>query len=81
MSVTTVDSPLICVETTPLEAVSPSGLAEKIEHYTSRLLALARLRLSSEDTGDARQTIEGVLRAQRDELVRTTLTLREPPIA
>jgi hypothetical protein len=53
-------------------------LLEKIEYYKGRLLALGRLIVSDVDVGEARQTLEGVLRAQRDDLVRTTLALREP---
>ncbi|HSZ52491.1 MAG TPA: hypothetical protein VK801_13035 [Caulobacteraceae bacterium] len=57
---------------------APADLLEKIEYYKGRLLALGRLIVSDVDVGEARQTLEGVLRAQRDDLVRTTLALREP---
>ena len=65
-------------ETYDLFPETPSGLLEKIEYYTGRLLALGRLTVSDADAVKARQALEGVLRAQREDLVRTTLVLREP---
>ena len=56
---------------------TPSGLLEKIEFYKGRLLVLGRLTVSDAHAGEVRQTLEGVLRAQREDLVRTTLALRE----
>jgi hypothetical protein len=57
---------------------APSDLLEKIEYYTGRLLALGRLTVGDADAGEVRQALEGVLRAQREDLIRTTTALREP---
>lgn len=56
----------------------PSDLREKVEYYTGRLLALSGLTASGADAGEARQALERVLRAQREDFVRTTLALRAP---
>ncbi|HEY1928911.1 MAG TPA: hypothetical protein VGG92_15720 [Caulobacteraceae bacterium] len=53
-------------------------MLEKIEYYTGRLLALGRLTVGDADAGEVRQALEGVLRAQREDLIRTTTALREP---
>jgi hypothetical protein len=57
---------------------APADLLEKIEYYKGRLLALGRLTVGDADEGDVRQALEGVLRAQREDLVKTSLALREP---
>jgi hypothetical protein len=81
MPLSVTESPASPPETLSCEPGAPANLLEKIEDYKHRLLDLVPLLARGEDAAEARRTVERVLRAQRDELVRTTLALRSPDLA